>query len=93
MDNFPTADIPNTPISLGLPEFSLFGEGGFTISSDILQILFYISVISTIIFTAILFGHWKKYAPNPVKVFAYGVAYLIVVGILILVQLSLLSLY
>jgi hypothetical protein len=93
MDYFPSADVPSAPTSFDFRGLSLFGEGSFTLSSDVLQIMFYISILCTIIFTIILFGHWKKYAPNPVKVFAYGVVYLIVIGILILAQLSLLSLY
>lgn len=78
--------------------FADFGADGFSspnlaLSAGFLQIIFFISIILTIVFTLVLFGHWKKYAPNPLKAFGYGVVYLIGAGALIIGQLALLSMY
>lgn len=69
------------------PSFNLM------ISQEFLQAIFYISLIITIVFTIVLFAHWKKYAPEPLKIFLYSIIYLVGAGIFIFGQLLLLSAY
>ncbi len=66
---------------------------GLSIGDNFLQIIFFLSLIFTLIFSFILFVHWKKYSPNPIKTFGFILTYSIGVIAIILVQITLLSLY
>lgn len=79
----PSFDLPN----LGLPNF------GFGVSSGFLSAIFGITVLLTAIFTIMLFNHWRKHAPSPLRAFKYAVIYMIGTGALLLALMSLIPLY
>ncbi len=81
MEEIPIFDLGQ----MNAPSLSL--GGGF------LQIIFILSLIFAIIFTLVVFVHWKKYSPNPVKTFLYTITYTIGTVVLILLQITLLSIY
>ncbi len=64
-----------------------------SLGDNFLQIIFLLSLVGSLIFTIILFIHWKKYAPNPLKIFTYTIIYIIGTLSIIIAQMSLLSLY
>jgi hypothetical protein len=71
----PTLNIPN----FGLPNF------GLGISGGLLSILFTVTLFFTVIYTLMLFNHWRKYAPSPFRAFKYAIIYTIgTAGVLIL---------
>lgn len=70
-----------------------FSSIDLSIGQGLFEVIFFLSIIVAIIFTIILFTHWKKYAPEPVKIFFYTLVYLIGVGVLLLAQLILVSIY
>ncbi len=78
-----------------IPQISTEGLSfnSLSLGQGFLQAIFYFSIIFTIIFTIILFMHWKKYAPEPVKIFIYTMVYLIGTLFLVLSQILLLANY
>lgn len=79
----PTLSIPD----FGLPNF------GLGISGQVLSLLFGITLVFTVIFTIMLFNHWRKHAPNTLRAFKYAVIYTIGTGGILLALMSLLPLY
>lgn len=79
----PTLEVPD----LGLPNFGLGISGGF------LSILFGSTVFFTAIFTIMLFNHWRKHAPSPLRAFKYAVIYTIGTGAILVSLMMLLPLY
>lgn len=83
MDNYPT-----TVFDAG--EFS---EGSLSIGSGLFQIVLFFSLAAALIFTIILLSHWKRYAPNKLKVLTYSMVYLVGLAIILLLQVIFLSIY
>lgn len=72
-----------------LPSFEL----DLSIGDNLLQIVFFLTLIYTIIISIMLFMQWKKYSPNPLKTFALSLFYLGGTIAIVLSQITLLSLY
>jgi hypothetical protein len=79
----PSFNVPD----LGLPNF------GLGISGGLLSILFGITVLFTAIFTIMLFNHWRKHSPSPLRAFKYAVIYTIGTGVILFTLMMLLPLY
>lgn len=84
-----------TPV--GLPSFTVPNLGlpdlGLGLSSAALSILFGITLVIVVIFTIMLFNHWRKHSPSPLRAFKYAIIYTIGTGAILLALMSLLPLY